>query len=451
MDLFISRAYAQVSAPDEPTVDEDGVPDPELGDEPQIDLLFYSTYLAPMRPAEPNDAMKRGAKLFVKADCHACHTPKLKSTIGPLYAYTDLLLHDMGPDFEGDLEVSFASSREFRSAPLWGVSLHGPFLHDGRADTLEEAILMHGGEGQNSRDAFDALSTDEQNDMVSFLRGLGGWTPEGQILLHPEEPAFEAGTPGGPESGLTSEERAQWQRGQKIFDQSAALAEGLGSVFNADSCRACHQDPVLGGAGGIDTNVIRFGEWDDTGAFHGFDRGAMPRQSIPGDRPYRMDDSANVVEWRNPPTTMGVGALDRIAEADILVNADPEDTDGDGISGRARILDSGQLGRFGWKAQVPTVHDFVADALLNETGQTVDISFSSFTAENDNDAFADPELLDDTFLDLVFYVEQLAPPIPKSPDDPDTVSQGQGLFDEVGCGSCHISDLGGVAAYTDLL
>lgn len=447
---LISTAFAQVSAPDEPTVDEDDAPDPELENGLQMDLLFYSTYLAPLRPAEPDEAMTRGAGLFTKSRCGECHTPKLKSTIGPLYAYSDLLLHDMGAAFENDLEVSLAKPSEFRTQPLWGVSLHGPFLHDGRAETLEDAVLMHGGEADASRSLFEAYSSEERADVVAFLQGLGGWNPEGQILLGPDASEFEVGVNGGPEAGLSAESMEQWRRGQKVFDRTATLDGGLGTVFNADACRACHQDPVLGGAGGVDTNVIRFGEWDGT-TYHGFERPVLPRQSLPGDLPYRMDDAANAVEWRNPPTTLGVGFLGRIPDADILANQDPDDLNGDGISGRARILTSGQLGRFGWKAQVPSLVDFAADALLNETGLTIDPSFSAFTSSDDGDVYADPEVMEGPFLDLVVYLENVAPPEPQVQSDAAQVEMGRGLFAS-SCIQCHTSFPHGERdPYTDLL
>jgi len=450
-ESLISSAYAQVAAPDEPTVDDDGVADPEMSNEDQLDLLFFSTYLAPLRPSEPTPQTKQGAKAFNKANCAACHTPSLKSTIGPLYAYSDLLLHDMGPEFAEDLSVSLASTSEFRTQPLWGVSLHGPYLHDGRADTLEEAILMHGGEAETSRNSYEAFDSEDKEALLAFLKSLGGWDADGQILIQPHTQDYPLGANGGPDQELNEEERAQWDAGRLLFDKSATESEGLGIHFNADSCRACHQDPVLGGAGGVDTNVLRFGRWDDEETYHALDAAVLPRQVLPGGVPNLMDETANVVEWRNPPTILGVGTLDRIADSAILANADPEDEDGDGISGRARILADGRLGRLGWKAQVPTVRDFVGDALLNETGQTVDVSLTSFTIADDQDAIADPELGDDAFINLTFFVEHLAPPVGTPSEEPEKAASGAELFQEIGCAACHLPSLDGVAAYSDLL
>ena len=113
--------------------------------------------------------------------CVRCHLPTLATTRGPIQPYTDLLLHDMGPDLADHIAMGEpqdstidgpTTDMEFRTQPLWGVSHHGPWLHDGRGETLREAILLHGGEAQASRDAFDALSPAEQNELLRFLEAL---------------------------------------------------------------------------------------------------------------------------------------------------------------------------------------------------------------------------------------------------------------------------------------
>jgi CxxC motif-containing protein (DUF1111 family) len=208
---------------------------------------------------------------------------------------------------------------------------------------------------------------------------------------------------------------------------------------------------VLGGAGGIDTSVIRFGHRDGEGAWTALERGVLPRASLPGDPPVRLPDEANVIELRQPPTALGTGPLGRIAEVAILANEDPEDADQDGISGVARRLPDGRIGRYGWKAQIPSALDFAADALLNENGLTVHASRSAFTRADDGDAWPDPELDDPALDDLVFYLEHLGPPIPVAPADPAAAARGAETFEEVGCASCHVPELDGVPLYSDLL
>ena len=133
------------------------------------------------------DRVARGNQLFAQARCTACHAPTLTTgsthrfnelkgqTIRP---YTDLLLHDMGPDLADNYPQGVASAQEWRTAPLWGIGLlpslnaKTRYLHDGRARTLEEAILWHGGQGQPSRDRFKAMGADDRQKVIDFLKSL---------------------------------------------------------------------------------------------------------------------------------------------------------------------------------------------------------------------------------------------------------------------------------------
>jgi CxxC motif-containing protein (DUF1111 family) len=135
----------------------------------------------------------RGKELFESAGCAACHTPTFKTSEFATHAelrgqtihpYTDLLLHDMGPGLADTLpegtrpEGGNASRLEWRTPPLWGIGFtkatagEEAYLHDGRARTLTEAILWHGGEGEKSRKAFAALSEADQSALLSFLGSL---------------------------------------------------------------------------------------------------------------------------------------------------------------------------------------------------------------------------------------------------------------------------------------
>ena len=94
------------------------------------------------------------------------------------HPYTDLLLHDMGPGLADTLNEVGASETEWRTAPLWGIGLTEGvsggrgYLHDGRAETLSEAILWHGGEAENSKEAFRGLSRNDRNALIRFLKSL---------------------------------------------------------------------------------------------------------------------------------------------------------------------------------------------------------------------------------------------------------------------------------------
>jgi len=179
---IVSAAMMQVSAGfDEPTIDDDLIQDPEISVQDFGDIVIFSMFLAPPPKGEMGPDEQDGETLFFQMECNKCHIPSLQSDLGPVEAYTDLLLHDMGPELADGISMGMpqfstisasTTDSEFRTQPLWGVRLHGPWLHDGRADSMEDAILMHGGEGQASRDAYQALTPTQQQLVISFLEAL---------------------------------------------------------------------------------------------------------------------------------------------------------------------------------------------------------------------------------------------------------------------------------------
>jgi CxxC motif-containing protein (DUF1111 family) len=166
---------------------------PEKDGASEIDLktlkatTFYTQTLAvPGRTLMNDPVVKKGEQLFTQANCAACHVASLKTGGHPVKAianqsihpYTDLLLHDMGegladgrPDFE-------ASGNEWRTAPLWGLGLtqtvlpYSGYLHDGRARTLEESILWHGGEAERSKEMFRTMAKTDRTALLQFLNSL---------------------------------------------------------------------------------------------------------------------------------------------------------------------------------------------------------------------------------------------------------------------------------------
>lgn len=177
--VSLSSAAVQATVdPDLPLIDFDGVPDPEMSRDDLGDLIAFSRFLAPPDRLPFGPLEEAGEAQFLSIGCAACHVPSLESSLGPVEAYSDLLLHDMGAGLADGLHFGaigpggIDSRSEFRTQPLWGVRLHGPFLHDGRAETLEEAVLFHGGEAQASRDDFAALSAHDRRAVLSFLEHL---------------------------------------------------------------------------------------------------------------------------------------------------------------------------------------------------------------------------------------------------------------------------------------
>ena len=148
----------------------DAVADPELPASEVHNVVFYLRTLKAPIPRDINTNREMaGEEIFREIKCNACHTPALTtatSDIAPLsevkfYPYTDMLMHDMGSDLDDYYTEGTATTSEWRTPPLWGLGLSkdaqgGQYflMHDGRATSIEQAILMHGGEGAQSRGAY---------------------------------------------------------------------------------------------------------------------------------------------------------------------------------------------------------------------------------------------------------------------------------------------------------
>ncbi len=170
----------------------------KLGEEMNVanDLTAFIAALPRPRRVLPNSQFNRnmiqnGEKTFETIGCSACHLPTLG---GVTEFYSDLLVHDMGPDLvdsavapkrlptgpvgtkhsEGLEPVPESARREWKTPALWGCADSAPYLHDGRASTLNEAILMHGGEAIISVVAYRRLDKASQQRLVGFLRTLKG-------------------------------------------------------------------------------------------------------------------------------------------------------------------------------------------------------------------------------------------------------------------------------------
>jgi CxxC motif-containing protein (DUF1111 family) len=161
---------------------------PEISDENLAKIVTYMRTLAiPVRREWDSQPVLRGKFVFAQLNCSGCHIPKMETASGsPVDAlnnqtirpYTDLLVHDMGEGLADNRPDFLANGREWRTAPLWGLGMiktvngHTFLLHDGRARTIEEAILWHAGEAEGAKVKFTQLPTSDREALLKFLESL---------------------------------------------------------------------------------------------------------------------------------------------------------------------------------------------------------------------------------------------------------------------------------------
>jgi CxxC motif-containing protein (DUF1111 family) len=183
--FLLEQGITNPSVPSEETVGGaplppgvDGVPDPEVDREVTESADRFVRFLAVPTP-KSGPLRSHGARLFRRIGCAACHVPELRTGQSPtaalrsvrFAAYTDLLLHDMGPMLS-DICLGDATPAEFRTEPLVGLRVVERFMHDGRAATIAEAIELHGGEASPARDRFRALRPEDRDALLELLRSL---------------------------------------------------------------------------------------------------------------------------------------------------------------------------------------------------------------------------------------------------------------------------------------
>ena len=163
----------------------DRVADPEDRADPvtgkaDIDVVAeFMRYLAAPPSVQLTQTALQGRQTFEQIGCGGCHMAQM--TTGPsdiaalnfkaVFLYSDLLLHDMGSLGDG-IAQGTAGTRDMRTAPLWGLRARTPYLHDGRAGTVERAIVLHDGEALPSRNAFQALTATQRQQLLEFLGAI---------------------------------------------------------------------------------------------------------------------------------------------------------------------------------------------------------------------------------------------------------------------------------------
>ena len=260
---------------------------------------------------------------------------------------------------------------------------------------------------------------------------------------------------GTPLPGVTTYESEQFVLGQALFNRTFTPEEGLGPLFNQARCSSCHDLPTSGGHGAEPvTKVSDFDERtgcnllkEDGGDL--LQASVVPALRTAGILPERIPVSATAVTELRAPALYGIGLVEAIEDEDILIKADPDDQDGDGISGRPGLGPDGSLGRFGSKAQHATLSEFIENAIRGEMGLTtpahpVEEMPNGLPLPEGSDPVPDPEIETSDLTLLSAYIGFLAQPPRRtldSPEDQAASEEGRQIFANIGCATCHTPTL----------
>jgi CxxC motif-containing protein (DUF1111 family) len=256
--------------------------------------------------------------------------------------------------------------------------------------------------------------------------------------------------------GLTPEQEKEHLIGDANFARIFSKDEGLGPIFVQTSCANCHAG---NGKGHPTTELTRFANVNGNVVDYLLNKGGpqLQQRAVAGSSPEIIPSEANVFSKRIAPAIMGLGYIAALDDQSILNNADPNDANADGISGRVNyvnptnfflplpihIPNAGQyVGRFGKKAEKVVIQDQVVFALKQDIGITSDFDtqdlYNIQLGINTGDNVPDPEVSAGFVNSLVFYMRTLKAPPRRNANDPDVVA-GENLFNKIGCSSCHVT------------
>lgn len=259
-----------------------------------------------------------------------------------------------------------------------------------------------------------------------------------------------AGDPGSPLPGLSAEGLARFEQGKALFEHGWRPEEGLGPTYVQDRCTSCHDIPSSGGSS--PEGLQKFAMGCDPLAVHGGDILQLQRTPLLielGGEPESFPAEADLRPMLVPSMLYGLGLIEAIPEDEILSREDPDDLDGDGISGRAGWTPDGRLARLGRKAAVASILELVHAALITEIGITTpsypeEETINGVPVPPASDPVADPEVDEQTvalIADFVRFLVPVAQEVPATEAAGDTLRWGEEVFEEIGCGSCHVRAL----------
>lgn len=411
-----------------------------------------------------------------------------------LSAYTDLKRHDMGSELNNEQKIQAGvPTNQFITRKLWGMANEPPYMHHGRALTIDEAIRMHGGESQASKSAYVALSSNDQKDVVEFLKTLQVLPEDATSteVLAPasgmigDQPAILAHVDQTHVNNGVFSPDALFALGKVLFNASFNTLDGAGrptatgtgafriaetapNNFNrvsgpdANSCAGCHGIPRSGGGGDNVANVFVLGQ---AFPFLNFDQG-------PGDngQAHFLDDVANE---RNTLGMFGSGFIELLARemtvdlqalrAQVIADAVTAGADASvelvskGVSfGTLFAHSNGSLDTsavegvnadlvvrpFHQKGVVVSLREFSNNAMNHHHGMESSERFGA-GVDFDSDGIAD-ELTVGDMTAVTLYQALLPVPgrsLPSDPKELASVARGEQRFGECACTACHVPAL----------
>ncbi len=408
-------------------------------------------------------------------------------------AYTDLKRHDMGPDLAEPLPQAGVPGNMFLTKKLWGMANEPPYMHNGRATTIREAVLMHAGEAQGARDAFDALAADQQDEVIEFLKTLQVLPPEASAttMLAPfagpvgDERALPAHVDQADvDAGLFSPE-SLFALGEVLFRAHFTTEDGAGrpettgtgslrareemprnfnriSAPDAGSCAACHNLPRSGGGGDNVANVFVLGQ-------------AFPFVNFDGDagENFELLTLSNVAKERASIGMFGAGYIELLARemttelqairatavglaqvqgVDVTLPLEAKGVSfGSVTADPAGMVDTASVDGvdadlivkpFHQKGVVISLREFSNNAMNHHHGMQPIERFGA-GVDHDNDGMMD-ELTEGDITAVTLYQALLPPPgrvLPSENRRRASVDLGESLFDSTGCAVCHVPEL----------